>query len=201
MTIERPMFPPRAESVHAFPPQPAVGQPGGESLTSESSKPAEGLPSATVIELRSRAINPPVQRAEYEGLSPWKARSKREESSSIIKTAVSYVCNKSTAEPGYIADHTGDGVFAGYGGIVGEKYLNAADRSLCKLIKLTEKAKNPLTVELWSLASVAGFVIKLGTEPGAELQDDEIAFLKSFAGLVERVCKDQYHRETEVVRS
>jgi hypothetical protein len=44
-------------------------------------------------------------------------------------------------------------------------------------------------------------VIKLGTEPGAELQDDEIAFLKSFAGLVEWLCKDQYHRETEVVRS
>jgi hypothetical protein len=70
---------------------------------------------------------------------------------------VSYVCNKSTAGPGYIADHTGDGVFAGHGGIVGEKYLNAADRSLRKLIKLIEKAKNPLTVEFcrWPASPVS----------------------------------------------
>lgn len=65
----------------------------------------------------------------------------------------------------------------------------------------TERRKTGLSVELWSLASVAGFMINLGTEPGAELQDDEIAFLKSFAGLVERLCKDQYQRETEAVRS
>jgi hypothetical protein len=41
MTIERPMFPPRAESVHAFPVQPATGQPESQTLTSESPKAAE----------------------------------------------------------------------------------------------------------------------------------------------------------------
>jgi hypothetical protein len=43
MTVEHPMFPPRAESVHAFSPQPAIGQPESQTLTSDSPKPAEGL--------------------------------------------------------------------------------------------------------------------------------------------------------------
>ncbi len=43
MTIERPMFPPRAESVDSFCHQPAMGQPGSECQLSESRKPAEGL--------------------------------------------------------------------------------------------------------------------------------------------------------------
>jgi hypothetical protein len=43
MTIERPMFPPRAESVHAFSNKPAVGQPDTETLASESPGPANGL--------------------------------------------------------------------------------------------------------------------------------------------------------------
>jgi hypothetical protein len=30
---------------------------------------------------------------------------------------------------------------------------------------------------------------------------EELGFLKSFAGLVERLCKDQYDRKTQVVRS
>jgi hypothetical protein len=42
----------------------------------------------------------------------------------------------SANEPGYIADHTGNGVFAGYGGIVGAKNMRAADRSLRKLVKM-----------------------------------------------------------------
>jgi hypothetical protein len=99
----------------------------------------------------------PVQRAEEEvGLSPWKARSKREGTSDVIKAAVAYCCNKCTAEPGFIADHTADGVFAGYGGIVGGKYLKGADRSMRKLVKLMDGAAGLMTVEVWSLASVAG---------------------------------------------
>jgi hypothetical protein len=43
MTIERPMFPPRAESVDSFSHQPAIGQPEGQALVSESRKPAKGL--------------------------------------------------------------------------------------------------------------------------------------------------------------
>ena len=115
MTIERPMFPPRAESVDSFSPQPAIGQPESGNLTGDSPKPVQAvLPGATVLELRPRAINPPVQRAEDEGLSPWKAGSKREEASEVMKAAVAYCCSKATAEPGFIADHTCDGVFAGW---------------------------------------------------------------------------------------
>jgi hypothetical protein len=44
MTIERPMFPPCAESVHnAFSPQPGIGQPGSQTLTSESAKGVGGV--------------------------------------------------------------------------------------------------------------------------------------------------------------
>jgi hypothetical protein len=43
MTIERPMFPPRAESVDSFSLQPAIGQRERENRISESRKPAEGL--------------------------------------------------------------------------------------------------------------------------------------------------------------
>ena len=43
MTIKRPMFPPRAESVDSFSLQPGTGQPGSQTLTSESPKPAGGI--------------------------------------------------------------------------------------------------------------------------------------------------------------
>ena len=43
MTIERPMFPPRAESVDSFPYQPGVDHGKAERPASESLKPAEGL--------------------------------------------------------------------------------------------------------------------------------------------------------------
>lgn len=43
MTIDRPMFPPRAESVDSFSSQPAIGQPETGKRTSESREPAEGL--------------------------------------------------------------------------------------------------------------------------------------------------------------
>jgi hypothetical protein len=84
---------------------------------------------------------------------------------------------------------------------VGGKYMREADRSLRKLVKLMGPADNLMTVELWSLASVASFVLKQADEPGEELQDEEIGFMKSFARLVERVCKDQYHREIKAVQS
>jgi hypothetical protein len=42
MTLERPMFPPLAESVDSFSPAVAIEQPPGERLTSDSPKPSEG---------------------------------------------------------------------------------------------------------------------------------------------------------------
>jgi hypothetical protein len=41
-------------------------------------------------------------------------------------------------------------------------------------------------------------------EPARErmaIEEKEIAFLKSFAGLVERLCKNQYDRESQAVQS
>jgi hypothetical protein len=131
---------------------------------------------------------------ESEGLSPWKTRSKREEASLIIKAAAAYCCHQSTCAPGFIADHTCDGVFAGYGGIVGDKHMMAADRSMRKLVKLMDKATAVLTVELWSLASVARFVMKQ-TDDGEAFEGEEAAFVKSFAGLIKRLSAAQYHRE------
>jgi hypothetical protein len=49
MTIERPMFPPRAESVDSFSLQPAIGQRENGCSLSESRKPAEGLSRRVVL--------------------------------------------------------------------------------------------------------------------------------------------------------
>jgi hypothetical protein len=70
-----------------------------------------------------------------------------------------------------------------------------------RLVKLMKGSAGLMTVELWSLASVAGFVLNQTEEVGVELVDEEMEFLKSFVRLVERICKDQYNRETEAVRS
>ena len=43
MTTERPMFPPRAESVDSFFPATRYRKPEGGDLTSESSKPVGGI--------------------------------------------------------------------------------------------------------------------------------------------------------------
>jgi hypothetical protein len=43
MTLSRPMFPPRAESVDSFSMQPAIGGPESQTLTSESPSPFEGM--------------------------------------------------------------------------------------------------------------------------------------------------------------
>jgi hypothetical protein len=58
MTIERPMFPPRAESVDSFSRQPAIGQPESQIRISESPKPFEDdqmarRPQPHSIEVRS----------------------------------------------------------------------------------------------------------------------------------------------------
>jgi hypothetical protein len=49
MTINKPMFPPRAESVDSLSPHPAIGQPETECRISESRKPAEGLSRRVVL--------------------------------------------------------------------------------------------------------------------------------------------------------
>src|ERR1700733_4706635 len=49
MTIERPMFPPRAESVDSFSHQPAIGRRERERRVSESGKPSDGLCRRSVL--------------------------------------------------------------------------------------------------------------------------------------------------------
>jgi hypothetical protein len=110
MTIERPMFPPRAESVDSFSVQCPPGDRPDEMAASDAPKLAqEPGQSATILELRRPAMNLPRPLPESTGdgpCSPWRARSEREEKSRIIKAAVAYCCSKSTAEAGFIADHT-----------------------------------------------------------------------------------------------
>jgi len=67
-------------------------------------------------------------------------------------------------------------------------------------VKLMDHSTAVQTVELRSLACVAGFVMKQ-MEDDEPIEEKEIAFLKSFARLVERLCKDQYKRELHAVRS
>lgn len=124
-----------------------------------------------------------------------------EQNSRIIKAAVTYCCGKATAAGGFIADHTGDALFGGYGGIVAGPYLDRADRSLRKLTKLMDQADDVMTGELWSLASVAGLIVKEAQEPGGEVIDEELDYLKSFTRLVERSCHVRYEREWKAARS
>lgn len=174
-----------------------------ELIPSELPKPAQ-LPStsATVIELKPSKAKRPRGPVACEHPSSTKADMvEREENSLILKAAVTYCCTRSTDAGGFIADHTGDGMFAGHDGIVGGAYLDKAERSFRKLVKLMDKADDVMTVELWSVASVAGFILKEATETGVELIDEEIEYLKSFLGLVGRFCHEQYEREWSAVHS
>jgi hypothetical protein len=68
MTIERPMFPPRAESVHAFPAQASSDRRPDETLTSDSPMPAES-PTAAIVDFPGQHKEPPAkQRSALLGL-------------------------------------------------------------------------------------------------------------------------------------
>lgn len=172
-----------------------------ELIPSKSTKSVQ-LPStsATVIEFRSSKIKrrQPIHEPASCAMAD---KVERERNSHILKAAVTYCCTKSTNAGGFIADHTGDGVFAGFEGIVGGAYLDKADRSFRKLVKLMDRSDDVMTVELWSLASVAGFILKEATEPGMDLIDEEIEYLKSFLRLVGRFCHEQYEREWSAAHS
>ncbi len=78
--------------------------------------------------------------------------------------------------------------------------LRPAARSKRKLVKLMDQAATVLTVELWSLASVTQFIVKQ-IEDDEPFDQEELRFLKSFAALVGRLCKDQYSRERLAAQS
>jgi hypothetical protein len=164
---------------------------------SKPSKPAQQpSKSATVIELKSSKVKRPPPSIPCEPASSSMAdKIDLEKNSHILKAAVTYCCTKATGAAGFIADHTGDGVLAGYEGIVGGPYLAKAERSLRKLVKLMDQADDVMTVELRSLAGVAGFILKEADEPGMEIVDDEMEYLKSFLRLVGRFCHERYECE------
>jgi hypothetical protein len=164
---------------------------------SKSSKPAQQTSkSATVIELKpSKATRPPRPIPCEPASSSIDDKVECEKNSRILNAAVTYCCTKATGAAGFIADHTGDGVLAGYDGIVGGPYLDKAERSLRKLVKLMNQTNDVMTVELWSLAGVAGFILKVADEPGMEIVDEEMEYLKSFLRLVGRFCHERYERE------
>ena len=153
---------------------------------------------ADIIDLATRGSERPRPANEA---SSGGYREGREKSSRIIKAAVTYCCSKATGEPGFIADHTADSLFAGSCGIVGGAHWERAERSLRTLVRLMNKADHVMTVELWSLASVAGVVLQEAEQPGAELVDEEMKYLKAFFRMVERLCDEQYDHERKAQRS
>src|SRR4051812_20049617 len=58
MTIERPMFPPRAESVDSFAHQPATGQPETGERTTDSPRPITGQPNVITFPTKSPPPTP-----------------------------------------------------------------------------------------------------------------------------------------------
>jgi hypothetical protein len=150
MTIDRPMFRPRAESVLAFPAQPTADHRPEEAPSGDSPRPAE------VIELRPSSRRPPrqPQGAIVPGCHPVSNRDQRERESKITKQAVMFTAWCSAYDGAWVAEHTGDGLFAGCDGIVGEKLWDGAEGALASLTKLLQKSDNTtiMTVELWSAA-------------------------------------------------
>jgi hypothetical protein len=177
----------QADSVHSTPP---LNSSAANTNIVEFRRPASNLP---------RVVSP--QPSGDEPLSPWMARAEQEKTSRIVKAGTAYCCSKAALAPGFIADHTCDRVFAGFEGIVGEKHVRNADRSMKELVKLMDAAAGVPAVELRSLASVAGFVLKEADENQIDMNNEELKFLKSFARLVARLSKEQYNRESALLRS
>jgi hypothetical protein len=148
-----------------------------------------------------RQVSRPACRAEP--LSPQKALSERVRLSLIIKAVVTYSSSHAAYVAGFEADHTADWVFCGAGDIIGGKHVKSYTRALRELTRLIQQDVNLLTVELWSVASVARLLFEHNKEPDGyvDLQAQEIQFLQAFAQLVERLCKEQYDRELAAMHS
>jgi hypothetical protein len=157
---------------------------------------------ATVVKLRPPKVEQRPLPVPCEVSPSSKAdKIEHEKNSQILKTAVTYCCSKATAAASFVADHTGESLFAGYDGIVGGAHLDKAERSLRKLIKLMNRSDDLLTVELWSLASVTGFILREADEPGIELEEEQREYLKSFVRVVERQCHTRYEQEWAAAHS
>ena len=191
MTIERPMFPPRAESVDSFSHQPAIGQPESANRTSESLERAQ-LPSAEVIQLAARRQS---SKSGRDGLRD------RERASKILKATATIVAGYSAYDGAWKVERTGDGLIAGSDGVVGERFVVGADKALARLPRLLGKVdeKTVMTVELRSVAAVAKFILErersLGGGECVSLDDIQVNFLIAFADFVDRAGQERYEQE------
>jgi hypothetical protein len=153
------------------------------------------------INLRRQVSRRPARRDDL--LSPQKALAEREKLSLIIKAAVTYCSSHAAYVAGFEADHTADWVFCGAADIIGGTYVKSYTRAMRELTRLIQQDGNLLTVELWSVASVARLLFEHNKQPDGyvDLQDKEIQFLRAFAQLVERLCNEQYDRELAAMSS
>ncbi|MET4242708.1 hypothetical protein ABIB07_005960 [Bradyrhizobium sp. RT10b] len=191
MTIDRPMFPPRAESVDSFPSHPATGQPETGERTSDSPSPVASP--SNVIDLdAARIAATAAVTAQIPASEP--SRLKTEEdldrASAIMRTAVTYTSINGAINGAWRAEHTGNSTVAE---IVIEGMSERRDAALRRLTRLMRKASKVRTVELWSLASLADVVMDQSgdEESGRNLREFEIAFLRSLFRLVERDCESR----------
>jgi hypothetical protein len=127
-------------------------------------------------------------------------RDQIEGGSPIIKAATIFTSCQAAREAGYIADKTFDGLYAGYDGIVGDKYVKGSERALAKLARLVNRADVVMTVELRSLTKVAGFIMKEKKDHGYEIEAEREDFLRAFAGLIDRLAEAQHERECKAAR-
>ena len=196
MTIERPMFPPRAESVDSFIPQPAPDPRHDEAAAGDPPEPTE-RPSAAVVRFPRRR----VARLRAQQPDDGATFDDRERASKILKAATTFTACCAAYDGAWKAERTGNGLFAGGDGIVGERFCNGAENALARLTRLVRKADENtiMTVELRSVAAVAGFILDREREQGCSsdvsLDRGQVEFLMAFAALVDRVGYGQYHRE------
>ena len=198
MTIDRPMFPPRAESVDSFPSQPRTRQPETGEHTSDSPSPIAS-PSNVIDLSAARAAAPPAVAlppsnvADVTALSvPPKSEEELDRESLIMRAAVTYTALNGSWNGAWIAEHTGNSTVVE---IVNEGVWERRNTVLRKLTRLMRKTETVRTVELWSLASLAEVVMDQerngNGESGRNLEDFEILFLRSLFELIARHCQRQ----------
>lgn len=117
---------------------------------------------------------------------------KLDRESQIMRAAVKYTALNGSWNGAWIAEHTGNSTVAK---IVNEGVWERRNAELRKLTRLMRRAKTMRTVELWSLASLAGVVMDQeqngNGESGRNLEDFEILFLQSLFGLIVRDCESR----------
>jgi hypothetical protein len=122
---------------------------------------------------------------------PEETREEREAKSPAIKAAVRYIGAMAAMHEGFKADHTSDGVVAGFSDGGAPTQLRIARRALNKLILSCRLSQDASPVEMAAKASVAKFIMVQWRSKNWEIQDpkdNEGLFLDAFADQVEEMC-------------